>query len=306
MSVIRVRDVPSHETIFSFIRRLTDVDRITRTMKPRIGDLARLELACVGLDLEAVRRACLEALTTYGLHGWRHREGTSRSYGGFSLTYNPDHQDDLDPHASTLGTPRNPRDRFYWRSLENHTVLKHSYFDTYGFRRRTAASRIGALGELLDGCAASLVRSRVGLIDGTQVDPDDPQYRAREGWHRDEPVFENLRINVPLQSDPNYVFEMAGEVPYHLEVGRAYSWDTHKPHRVFCAGRTTATRIHLVLGFAPWFDFVEEDDGWRPNEYFGRVHPLDMAAEGLIAPAFRLAAAVPARVAPSEIVEVVA
>ena len=48
---------------------------------------------------------------------------------------------------------------------------------------------------------------------------------------------------------------------YRLAVGRAYTWDTNRPHRVFCRGGTTATRIHLVLGIAPWFDH-DPAEGW--------------------------------------------
>jgi hypothetical protein len=83
---------------------------------------------------------------------------------------------------------------------------------------------------------------------------------------------------------------MAGEPPYHLAVGKAYTWDTNRPHRVFCRGRTSAMRIHLVLGFAPWFDYLPDADAWVPNRFFGEVHPFDIAAEGLLHPAIRLAA----------------
>jgi hypothetical protein len=82
---------------------------------------------------------------------------------------------------------------------------------------------------------------------------------------------------------------MAGEPPYHLGVGRAYTWDTNRPHRVFCRGGTPATRIHLVLGVSPWFDHDPVEDAWTANEHFGRTHPFDMAAEGLLHPAIRLA-----------------
>ena len=62
---------------------------------------------------------------------------------------------------------------------------------------------------------------------------------------------------------------------------------------MFCRGRTQATRIHLVLGFAPWFDYIAAEEAWIANEFFGRLHPFDMVAEGLLNPGIRAAASSP-------------
>jgi hypothetical protein len=284
---IRVAEVPPGDTVFSYLRRCTGYDHAARAVRPRRAYGGQIELALVGVDLAALRDAVVEVLSLEGFRGWRHAGGESRRYGGLSLTWNPDHQDSPDPHAGTLGTPRNARDEFFWRRTEHHAELRHSYFDTYGFRRRTPASRHGALGEFLDGFACPLVRSRIGVIPAATA--DDGPAPENEGWHRDEPVFENLRVNIPLQTDPGCLFEMEGEAPRHLAVGRAYSWDTHRPHRVFRTGPSTVTRIHLVLGFAPWFDYLPDEDAFRPNFFFGRVHPFDMLAGGMIGRQLRLA-----------------
>ncbi|MBL8701909.1 MAG: hypothetical protein JNK67_26235 [Alphaproteobacteria bacterium] len=276
-------------TVFQYIRAVSDYDRLVATVRPRTGRRSRYMYALEPELVAALTASATTLAAEIGFRGWRHAEGESRSYGGISLTWNPAHQDALDPHASTLGTPRNSREAFYWSATQGHARLRDSYFDTYGFRTRTPASRHGELGRFIDGFTRTLVRSRIGIIPGADVDATDRSYLAREGWHRDEPVFENLRLNIPLVTDPNFVFQMAGEAPYHLAPGYAYTWDTHRAHRVFCAGPTRTMRIHLVLGFAPWFDWVEDEQAWRANEYFGRVHPFDMAAEGLLHPALRLA-----------------
>lgn len=288
---IAAGDVPAAMTTFQYLREVTDYTRAVAAVRPRIGRRGRYAFALDPALVEALRESVLAALATVGFRGWRHADGESRGYGGFSLTCNPAHQDGLDPHASTLGTPRNARDAFYWSATGTHAQLRDSYFDTYGFRRRTPASREGALGRFLDGFSRTLVRSRVGVIPGAGVDATDPAYRAREGWHRDEPVFENLRLNIPLVTDPNFAFQMAGEAPHHLAPGFAYTWDTHRAHRVFCTGPTSTARVHLVLGVAPWFDWDEAAQAWRVNAHFGRTHPFDMAAEGLLHPAIRLAPA---------------
>lgn len=284
----RVADVPPEMTVFQFIRSRSDHDRLAARCAPRVGRRARLAFDLGGVDLAALRAEVEGALARLGFRGWQHAGGRSSVYGGLSLTWNPRHQDAPDPAAATLGTPRNARDQFFWNATGTHERLRDSYFDSYGFAQRTSFAREGALGAFLDGFSRSLVRSRVGVIPGAAVDAADEAYLAREGWHRDEPVFETLRLNIPLATDPNFVFQMAGEPPYHLGVGRAYTWDTNRPHRVFCRGGTSATRIHLVLGIAPWFDHDPVEDAWVANEFFGRMHPFDMAAEGLLHPAIRL------------------
>jgi hypothetical protein len=284
----RVEEIPLTETIFSFIRKHTHYEEACRSVHTKLRDTRKIELEIVDVDLERLKQSVLDIVRERGFGGWRHKDGESLTYGGFSLTYNPDHQDDLDPHVSTIGTPKNARSEFFWNATARHEHLKHSYFDTYGFRSRTPASQTGYLGEFIDSFTRPMVRSRVGIIPGENVNPDDKTYQEKEGWHRDEPVFENLRINIPLQTDENYAFQMEGEEPYHLEVGKAYTWDTNKPHRVFARGRTTTMRIHLVLGFSPWFDYDAATDTWMPNACFGRVHPFDMAAEGLLSRHLRL------------------
>lgn len=287
--MIHVSDIPKGETIFAYLRRQTGYDQAIQKVKPRIKMSDRLELQLVETDAEALKQSVLNIIATYGYSGWRHANGESKSYGGFSLTYNPEHQDGLDPHVSTLGTPKNRGGEFFWSSMQNHEALKHSYFDTYGFRARTPASKEGYLGEFIDSFRRVMIRSRVGIIPGENIDPTNKVYQDKEGWHRDEPVFENIRINVPLQTDASYVFQMEGQDPYHLHVGKAYTWDTHIAHRVFAVAPTKTMRIHLVLGFSPWFDYVPEHDAWKPNEFFGRMHPFDMVAEGYLSRHLRVA-----------------
>lgn len=284
-----VTAIPQSDTIFSFIRKNTGYEQARKSVRPKLKNVRKVELALVDVDVGELLRSVLQIIAEFGFAGWQHQGGQSRSYGGFSLTYNPDHQDKIDPHISSIGTPKNLRSEFFWNSTGRHEVLKHSYFDTYGFRRRTPASRLGYLGKFIDSFRFPIIRSRVGVLRGENIDPANKEYQEKEGWHRDEPVFENLRINIPLQTDPSYVFQMEGEEPYHLEVGKAYTWDTNRPHRVFAIKSSDTLRIHLVLGFSPWFNYSSEEDVWFPNEFFGKIHPLDMVAEGYFSKHIRLA-----------------
>jgi hypothetical protein len=248
--------------------------------------------------LQGLRTAALEAIGKYGLHGWLSSAGRKPDdpYQSLSLTYNPDLEDPgvRDVHEATLGTSINRSDEFYYGKVGRFARLKHSYFDTYGFRLLTPAARTGALGEFLAQCRLSMVRSRLSVLRATHEDVCGFEF----GWHRDEPVYENLRVNIPLVSHRSFRLQLERErdqpsersrtmSSHYLAPGAAYTFDTHRPHRVFALGPCNVDRVHLVLGFSPWFRYDRSADAWEPNEFYGRVHPLDLVRSGALHPALR-------------------
>ncbi len=243
------------------------------------------------LDLQKLDESIQQSLSKFGRHPWRTSETPTMRYTGFSINYNPHHQESPDPNASSLGTAKNSPKDFFYNQIAAHKEVKNSYFDAYAFTERTPASREGYLNEILNTTERTLIRGRMMILDGKlftegvikdhlNANPGDSRY----GWHRDEPVIVNLRINIPITGDENFVFEMINEKPYFLEPGYAYSWDTNQPHRVYCRGVTKLERANLIIGVSPWFDFHAEKNEWLPNQYFNKIHPFDMLKEGLIFP----------------------
>lgn len=265
------KDCPDELPVSKWLKNNTDWESLMTTVKPvnTIDNIIRLRLR--DFNAETLNDSITEILSLYGEHGWKSSEGESAGYTGFSLVYNPNHQDGLDQHSSTLGTPKNSNKEFFWNATKNHTLLKDSYFDTYGFTTLTQASQYGAFGEFLKRCKSTVVRSRLSIING----------QGACGWHRDEPIFENLRINIPITTAPQYLFQIENQAPLHLNVGCGYSWDTNIPHRVFSNSTlNSGRRIHIVLGFSPWWDYNPEDHSWVQNEYYGKKHPFDMLIDG--------------------------
>jgi hypothetical protein len=78
------------------------------------------------------------------------------------------------------------------------------------------------------------------------------------------------------------MFQILNKPSEHLYYGNVYSWDTNIAHRVYPTTEEDSTRVHLVLGFSPWFDYIEEEDCWVSNEFYGKMHPHDMLANGYI------------------------
>jgi len=74
---------------------------------------------------------------------------------------------------------------------------------------------------------------------------------------------------------------------HYLKSGYAYTFDTHRPHRVLPVGPSRTMRVHLVLGFSPWFGYDAAEDAWFPNEHYGRVHPFDIVRTGGVHPALK-------------------
>lgn len=235
----------------------------------------------------------LKILSENSPQGFRTAEGENRSYKSISLVYN-DKIDDVDPLYSTLGSSKISNSKQYYGSKELSDSLglkENSYYDTYGFNKRTSVTYVGEFKEFIDSFKCSLIRSRISVIPSNDINVTKFSYL----WHRDETVFENLRFNIPIQTADNYLFQLEDKIirpspqsptmiTKHLEVGKAYSWDTNKPHRVFADKVGIIDRIHIVLGFSPWFDYHQETDSWTPNEFFNKKHPHDMLIDGDVIP----------------------
>lgn len=280
---MKITDMPNNKTIAESLLSYYKINPATLP-KPKRKIILKHDL-----DLEALKQSIDDSMEKYGRHPWKTADGSRMVYSGFSLTYNPTHQDGIDPNASSLGTPKNKRGEFFYGSTANHENLKNSYFDTYAFNKRTPSASEGYLSDILDTCKRTIVRSRMMILDGSYFDDElINQYKmsakqdSQFGWHRDETIFENLRLNIPITGNESFVFEMENEEPYFLQPGLAYTWDTNIPHRVWCREKTKVQRYNLVIGVSPWFDFDESTQEWKPNQYLGKISPLDMMEQGLI------------------------
>lgn len=291
LQMIQTSGVPDHETVFGHLSSRFDLEA---AMQPFLGRPSVLQRYDLSFDLPALEAACREVIVRHGLRGFRNTADdiAKPSYGSLSLTCNPDSIGD--PHSATLGSAHLHNTQYFYASDTTRAQmpkLKGDYYDGYGFRQLTPAANHAQLGELMRGFTLPVIRSRLSVIPG-----DNPAILTDGyGWHRDESIFHNLRINIPVWTAPEYLLEIETALPqpeigsataqrHHLRRGFAWSWDTHQPHRVFASGLTRQSRCHLVIGLAPWFDYDPAKDAWAPNQWFGRVHPHDLVAEGLAHP----------------------
>jgi hypothetical protein len=180
---------------------------------------------------------------------------------------------------STLGSSFiAPGSYFYgnirtWLKLRGR--MKNSYYDSYAFNQPNTVAR-EQFGDLFGHFKRTVIRSRLSVIRAHARDSTNPEYLL----HRDEPVYENIRINIPLTQSPDHYLQYRGE-DINLKLGKAYTWDTNQPHRVH--GVDGTDRTNLVLGFSPWFDYDAEHEAWISNEYYGECHPIEMVKNGWVA-----------------------
>lgn len=290
--------LPGDEPISSVLNRKSPFKGSTCSS---INQSPLVKLAMPGIDVNQLLVDTYKTMEIYGQ--WNYRLGKNAQdelrvdagYGGIGLTYNPTHNDlnEFDIHQQVQGNPKpatgtaNP---FSVLNDSNRRIFskRNSHYDTYALSYRTPASKYGYLGEFLDTCKRTMVRSAVRIIYADQEGPVGDGKYAGVTWHRDESMFENLRVNIPLYTDPIFLLEQEGYPAQHLEAGYAYSWDTHVLHRAYAKERAPKHRIHLMLGFSCWWDFDEATGDWSQNEFFGKKHPKDMLADGDVIPGLQL------------------
>ena len=275
--VIRTDDVPNSHTLWSYIESQTNVVELFGKLDSQPHSPYELTL---DYPIEHIQTASERALQKYGSYGWLSSKGRSNgSYKSLSLTHNPHINDsEVNEFNSTLGSSGIDKDKFFYGKEETYKnlqyVVKNSYYDSYAFNQPNAVIS-EYFNDFYSHFKRTMIRSRLSIIESHATDSMNPKYML----HKDEPVYENIRINIPVTGSPDHYLQINNTDTIMIP-GYAYTWDTHEPHRVY--GVNEKDRINLVLGFSPWFDYHPEEDIWVSNEYYGECHPIEMVKLGYV------------------------
>ncbi len=147
---------------------------------------------------------------------------------------------------------------------------KNTYSDALVFNRLTPACSSGYLGEVFGDIRRTIVRGRIVEMMSGDLH-----------WHRDESFYMNFRINIPLYFDDSTMIATEKQEMY-MHPGYMYHFDTGEPHAVLRKSDHPKKRVNIILGVCPWFDFDEEEQAWVENEYYGKIHPVEMFKQGLL------------------------
>jgi hypothetical protein len=276
----RIKDCPNTQPIWNYIRIESKIMKYyTMTPECDASDVLTLKH---DFNILSIIDSVKDAITKFDQLGWNSSDGRDPHYKGLSLVYNPEYSENENPNYQTLGTIKNKADQFFYGKTENFKTTRNTYFDSYAFRKLSPCVTETSLKSFIQSFNRPLIRSRIATVFSKGM---TEHVRKTGGWHRDEVVFENLRINIPITTDENFLFEVKNKPTKHLSVGNAYSWDTNIAHRAVVTTDEDRSRTHLVLGVSPWFDYDEEEDAYVSNDFFGEMHPFDMLLSGNIHPA---------------------
>lgn len=151
------------------------------------------------------------------------------------------------------------------KQLCGNPTMRPDYMDTMGYDREISPGLLDQFGPF------PAVRCKITCLSASSL---NGIMRGHVDWHRDESPYEVLRVIIPLKSDLTYLFQLDNSAPISLIPGHAYAFDQSMYHRVFSNGPSNLDRIHLILSFVTWFN--RTNDGWEPNPFCGKVHPLDL------------------------------
>jgi hypothetical protein len=207
-----------------------------------------------------------------GLHNWTTKNFEFDDYKGFSLTYNKDYVGDQEIFNQTLGTKSSTQVYGVEKEKEKINIVKNTYYDTLAFRHTHPVIK-KEFNELFNNFNCGISRSRISYFY-----PHKTKLPDASGIHIDELPFFLLRVNIPLKTNSNHILKINGndgfgntlQLEKHLEVGKAYIWNTKIPHQVTIKEETAdkEPRIHIVLGITPWLNYHENFDFWTINSNF--------------------------------------
>lgn len=269
----KISSIGNEQDILGYISSNGGFDAVdNETLK----DFTLTEFTLEDLNLptsQEILQGVLAIKNEVGLQGWTTCDSVSENYKGFSLTYNPDFIDkSVSIYHQTWGSKNLTQIFGRDDGLGTHTQLKNTYYDSYGFRVRLPLVD-QHLGFLLDKFSMTLVRSRVAFLNLYNQRPHS------SGWHKDEYPNQLIRMIIPLQTSREYVLEVDGDdehgnssyIHRHLPTGSLYAWNTRIPHRVGLRKRCihNEDRIHLILGFSPWYNYNKEKDSYTKSDLYG-------------------------------------
>ena len=275
MSWVSYADAPAGKTIF---RHLCDT---FGRPKPKRRYEAGMKVPGLSFDHENVAREMGAFFARYGISPWRSLQSGQSNLMGASLYYNPDAPED-EWICGSFGHPRYQEFGDYYKAVsqDDANLVKGDYLDSYSFRRRHFGIQAVCpeLNALLDRFKTPIVRATARLVHlpgwaGTSMG----------GFHFDESPDCIMRVNLAVVNNGDFglQYQHNGDIEMPRSGDHSVVCADHA-HRVYVPHPTIHSRLHLVIGVVPWYDYDPVADAWKPNQYHGQIHPFDMVKEGLI------------------------
>jgi len=288
--IVYEEDIPDNLTLQSYLIRKTHFKTTYEDFEKKFNHPLTDEIPLDDQIFMNLQTATLESGEKFGWHAfYLAGKAVEPEYLSFSLTYNPRQIDQIneDPNRATLGS------KFLHSGVQRHYhkrdgLFKNTYNDSFSFRHLTPAAKNGFLFDFFKTFKRTLIRSRVSKLNAESERIQQLDF----AWHNDEPIYFNLRVNIPILSSENFVIQLQKskdlenfeifELP--LLERKIYCYDTHKFHRPTCKKLTGENRVNMIIGISPWIDYYENENCWKTNDYFGELHPFEIVKQGYVSP----------------------
>lgn len=270
-------DCPPDKTMFGWIAESEGMPAFTRRFDPDV------RIPGFSYDREALLADINTLKEQVPFIPWR-SQAPGAVYGT-SLHMDPNGP----PHeryCGSFGHPRyrsyTPTDYFKVPMLDMVKAGKGDYLDELAFRQ--PIPEVAALPELsrvFNWFGRPVVRSTLRIILGDRAYASLPN---GGGMHTDAPPQMATRVNLTVNSSPNFGLQYDGQDPLITEPGDYRVVCTDFDHRIFIKQPEPVHRIHVVFDVVPWLDYDPQADAWVPNLFWGKKHPYDMIADGDFGP----------------------
>jgi hypothetical protein len=276
-------EIPEETAVHQFLMENTDLEEQARNLKKNAAHFVKVRH---NFPTDELVKEVQQLLASH-LFQAHHLKGVTApkpTYFSIPVTIDPKSQDAPIGALDSTGLGSNRFSGGSFADYKPSDMLRNTYNDPYSMLAISPRFASGHFGSSLALVRRTLIRSRLSMTEMNQ------SLAPTAGWHNDEPIFLNFRLNIPLITNSNNVVQLLEvgratkviEIP--LTTGTAVGYDSHRIHRAFTKHSDSSQRINLILGISPWFDFNPTERTWSTNEFYGRMHPFEMLLGGHIIP----------------------
>lgn len=157
------------------------------------------------------------------------------------------------------------------------SMKKNSIFDSYSFIHLRKDPTFYLFNKFFSQFQLLCLGSRI-----SKLIPPSPSTLIRS--HLDHSLFEEIRMNLTLSCSPGIYFEFQtanGPLQHNLVTGQIFvNFADRFVHEVKNTDPSTE-RTHLAFSLSPWIHFNFSEKYYFLNDFFGKLHPLDILHQKL-------------------------
>ncbi len=260
MWAVHQDSIPKDTTVAAYLRRHTDfTEAIQAVADPRLEQtvvIRDVPGVHVPVDLEQSFAAAFDRFVPLI---WV-SEASNASPGVFrNLT------------LAWCGRPVPPMDPY---TAQDHR--RYSGADYLSFVHRSEVGSFMAIGTLLDQFTLTVGAGRL-----TVLVPPHPKGVPLVHPHRDASIFEELRLDICLSASPGLALDVQGSGDVTFTPGQCI-WLNCSGYEHTLVNRRgwLGSRCSVHFSVWPWIEFDHESRTYRPNQFYGRKHPIAMILDG--------------------------